>query len=59
MYKFYTVYLRDDAGSLRAVAEHIALDSRRAYLAHRELHPEQRGPFVVLPALTSTPLCVD
>lgn len=55
----YTVYTRRADGALHPLSDHSARDAISALMAHRQLYPTDRGPFVVLPFLTAAPLCVD
>lgn len=57
--RYYHIYVRYPSGMLHHFAEVQGIDARRALLAYRELYPDHRGPFVVLPPLTAAPLCVD
>lgn len=59
MLRYYSIYTRYSTGLLHLNAEVQGVDARRALLAYREIYPDSRGPFVVLPPLTAAPLCVD
>lgn len=57
--RLYTIFVRHGDGALRPVADMTANLAGSALRDYRALHPDERGPFVVLPSLTSAPFCVD